>query len=348
MQTNPHELGHTTIATWALAIERALLAAGVDPLPLFAAAGIPHDIISDAEQRIPVANMWKLWRAAVEKTANDAFGLEAAEYMFPTYLNALLFAMQASASLRECVGRLQRYAKGVTTIAEIQVTEQNTEQGRELWISLDSDNSGSDQRPHQPIDAFVAVLSRLLADLLRQGKEGALRGIHLQRPEPENIQRFREFFDCPLQFSQSDNLLMLDAALLDQPLPSANSTIALMNDQLLNEYLSRLNNESVSLRVRKEIMALLGTDQLTQDAVAERLNMSSRNLHRKLADEGASFKELLDVIRKDLALRYLGVSDMSLNEVTYTLGFIDQSSFSRAFKRWTGQTPGQYRKEHKK
>ena len=77
---------------------------------------------------------------------------------------------------------------------------------------------------------------------------------------------------------------------------------------------------------------------------AERLNMSGRNLHRKLAEEGTSFKELQDEIRQDLALRYLGMSGMSLNEIAFNLGFIDQSSFNRAFKRWTGGSPGQYRR----
>lgn len=344
MQTAAHELAHTTIATWVLAVERALQVAGVEPAALMREVGVDPQLIRDPERRITVANMWKLWRAAVEKTGDDAFGLRVAEHLFPTHLNALLFALQASTTLRESVQRLQRYARVVTTIAEIRVDE-----GADLVrVVLDADCSSSPERPYQPVDAFMAIVVKTFRDLLGERAGDALLEIQLQRPQPNNLARFVAFFDRPLRFGCAENALLIRREAMDVQLPGANSAIALMNDQLLNEYLSRMNKEQVGLWVRREIIAQLGSDEVSQERVADKLNMSSRNLHRKLAEEGVSFKALLDQIRRDLALRYLSVSAMSLNEVTYSLGFIDQSSFSRAFKRWTGKTPGQYRREMKK
>ena len=328
----------TTLASWALAVERALLADGADTPAIFAAAGIDKERLRQPEARIPVTTMWRLWREAVAATGNEAIGIRVAETIFPTHLNALMFALQASSTLHDCIERMVRYARVVSTIGMISV-EYGDEQ-----VVIRMRSSNQPERPFQPVDALMSVVVKVIRDILEPGDHNGIQCIHLSRPEPEDRRLFDQFFACPIQFSSEHNEIILDAAVVELPLPSANSELARVNDQILNEYLQRMNNENTSLRVRKEIMRLLGTEHLNQEYIASSLNMSARNLHRKLADEGNSFKELLDSIRHELALGYLEVSNMSIGELTFTLGFVDQSSFSRAFKRWTGMTPSQYRK----
>ncbi|HBN8269461.1 MULTISPECIES: AraC family transcriptional regulator [Pseudomonas] len=343
MSSAPHELVHTTIATWTLAIQRALQGYGIEAEPLMLEAGIDPASVLDPEFRVAVVNMWKLWRLSVERTGNDAFGLQVAANLYPTHLNAMVFALQASATLREALQRLQRYVQVVTTIAEIEVNE--GPQG--VALILGSDSSTSAQRPYFPIDAFMGVLFRTFRELLGACAADGLLEVHLRRPVPQQRDAFEQFFGVPLHFGAEANVLLMASGMLDRELPAANAMIAGMNEQLLRDYLGRMRHEQVSLQVRKEIIALLSTDQFGLEQIAERLNMSGRNLHRKLAEEGTSFKELQDEIRHDLALRYLGMPGMSLNEIAFSLGFIDQSSFNRAFKRWTGGSPGQYRRERK-
>lgn len=339
--SNPaHELVHTTIATWLLAIQRALQAYGIEAEPLMREAGIDPLLARDPEQRVAVVNMWKLWQLCVERTGNDAFGLRVAANFYPTHLNAMIFTLQASATLREALQRMERYVRVVTTIAEIAVVE--GPQGVSLIVG--SDSIASVQRPDSPLDAFMGVLFRTFRELLGECASEGLLEVRLRRAVPQQISEFEQFFSLPLHFGAQANVLLMDASLLDKPLPAANSMIAGMNEQLLREYLGRMRNEQVSLQVRREIIALLGSESLGLEQIAERLNMSGRNLHRKLAEENTSFKQLQDEIRHDLALRYLSTPAMSLNEVAFSLGFIDQSSFNRAFKRWTGASPGQYRR----
>lgn len=340
MSSAAHELAHTTIATWALAIQRALQGYAIEAAPLMLEAGIDPGAIRDPELRVAVVNMWKLWRLCVERTGDDAFGLQVAANLYPTHLNAMIFALQASATLREALERLQRYVRVVTTIAEIEVVESS----EAVLLVLGSDSSGSAQRPFFPVDAFMGVLFRTFRELLGASAAEGLLEVRLRRPEPERLATFEQFFAVPLHFGAQANALVMAAGVLDRELPAANPMLAGMNEQVLRDYLGRMRHEQVSLQVRKEIIALLSTDQLGLDQVAERLNMSGRNLHRKLAEEGTSFKELQDEIRQDLALRYLGMPGMSLNDIAFNLGFIDQSSFNRAFKRWTGGSPGQYRR----
>lgn len=98
MSSAPHELVHTTIATWTLAIQRALQGYGIEAEPLMLEAGIDPASVLDPEFRVAVVNMWKLWRLSVERTGNDAFGLQVAANLYPTHLNAMVFALQASAT----------------------------------------------------------------------------------------------------------------------------------------------------------------------------------------------------------------------------------------------------------
>ena len=328
----------TTLASWALAIERALQKEGADNAAIFAAAGIDKEHLRQPEARIPVTTMWRLWREAVAATGNEAIGIRVAETIFPTHLNALMFALQASSTLQDCIERMVRYARVVSTIGMISI-----EYG-EQQVAIRMHSSEQPERPFQPVDALMAVVVKVIRDILEPDDYDCIQSIHLSRPEPDDRLLFDQFFACPILFSSENNKIILDAAAIESPLPSANSELARVNDQILNEYLQRMNNETTSLRVRKEIMRLLGTEHLNQEYIASSLNMSARNLHRKLADESNSFKELLDSIRHELALGYLEVSNMSIGELTFTLGFVDQSSFSRAFKRWTGMTPSQYRK----
>lgn len=343
MPTTSTDESHTTLATWALAIERALISQGQDAAALFQQANIDRDAIKDTEARIPVVAMWDLWRIAVEHTQDDAFGISVAEHVFPTHLNALLFAIQSSNSLREIIDRLIRYSTVVSTVINLSLIEDNLHnQTRLRFISLAQDND----RPHTPFDAFLAIAVKNIRDVLALSEDGIIE-IQMRRPEPKNLSRFKQFFNRPISFNCEYNDLIFESSLLDKKLAAANDALAKINDQLLDEYLQRLNKKTYSLRVKEVILDCLPDSGINQELVAKRLNMSVRNLHRKLTEEETTFKVLLDNIRRDLALRYLK-NNLSISDITYSLGFVDQSSFSRAFKRWMGQSPSQFRKSDMK
>lgn len=341
MPTVSTDENHTTLATWALAIERALLSQGYDPKPLFLKAGIERELINIPEARIPTVSMWELWHLAVEQTQDDAFGITVAEHVFPTHLNALLFAIQSSESLREIIERLIRYATVVSTVINLSLTEDTEQQHARLrFISLAQDS----QRPLAPFDAFLAIAVQNIRDVMTQGDE-AIEEIRLCRPKPNNINKFNDFFKRPIHFNREFNELIIPLALLDKKLSAANANIARIHDQLLDDHLKKLHKKTYTLKVKEVILDCLPDSGINQELIAQRLNMSARNLHRKLSEEESSFKIILDAIRKDLALHYLKSSGMSIIDVTYSLGFVDQSSFSRAFKRWTGISPGQFQKK---
>ena len=159
--SSPPGTAHTTIATWALAIQRALQGYGIEAVPLMLEAGIDPRVIRDPELRVAVVNMWKLWRLCVERTGDDSFGLQVAANLYPTHLNALIFALQASSTLRG--------ARSAAALCAGGHYHRGNRGGREpcgVALILGSDSSGSAQRPFFPVDAFMGVLFRTFASYL--------------------------------------------------------------------------------------------------------------------------------------------------------------------------------------
>jgi AraC-like DNA-binding protein len=132
---------------------------------------------------------------------------------------------------------------------------------------------------------------------------------------------------------------------LARPLPAANPDVALANERVMLEYLERLDRADIVAQVRRRTLELLPSGQPTQLEIARGLALSPRTLHRRLAESGTGFAELLDSTRRELAAGYLQRTDYSVAEVAYLVGFAEVSSFNRAFRRWTGRSPSAVRRE---
>jgi len=170
---------------------------------------------------------------------------------------------------------------------------------------------------------------RMDSDTLKVSLNNGIAQIEINRPENNS--------DAPaysVLFARAD---------LTRPLPTSNPSLAQLHDRFLDERLDRLGNTQTSYRAREFIMRKLPEGEPKREEIASALFMSERTLQRRLGDEGTSFHRLLDDTRRELAQRYLRQRHLSLAEAAYLLGFADQSSFSRACKRWFDSSPGQYR-----
>ena len=109
-------------------------------------------------------------------------------------------------------------------------------------------------------------------------------------------------------------------------------------------YLARLDKDDIIQRVKVAIIDQLPSGNVTEDTVAEAIFISKRSLQRKLNEKGTTFKTILTDVRQDLALKYIHDRKLTLTEISFMLGFSEMSSFSRAFKRWTGESPKEFRR----
>ncbi len=114
--------------------------------------------------------------------------------------------------------------------------------------------------------------------------------------------------------------------------------------EILMKHLGRLDQQQLAHQVRRRIVEALPSGRIKEEDIAADLHLSTRTLQRRLIEEGVNFGELLQGIRRELAQNYIDDRQLNVSEIAYLLGFSDQANFTRAFKRWFGATPSDWRK----
>ncbi|HTQ42103.1 MAG TPA: helix-turn-helix domain-containing protein [Polyangiaceae bacterium] len=188
---------------------------------------------------------------------------------------------------------------------------------------------------------------RLLPGHSRPGtlERAGLRPQAFAHAEPSSLEEHRRVFGDDLHFDAPRTELEMDPAVLARPVLSADPHLCALIERHAEALLQRLpSSGSLTDRARAALVEGLRWGRTEVAAVAESLRMSARTLQRRLSAEGTSYAELLDVLRRELALRYVADHTLSLSEVAFLVGFADQTTFHRAFARWTGRTPGAFRK----
>jgi AraC-like DNA-binding protein len=201
--------------------------------------------------------------------------------------------------------------------------------------------AGNPAPAFEAIDAFTAIYVRTCRN--RLGRDYAPMAVYLRRPEPADAHQWHKVFRSPVYFSAEEDRVEFSLVDFDSHLDDANPELAEHNETVLKRTLAQLKPLTWERKVRDAIEEQLPEGEPSAEHIAKALHLSLRSLQRHLADEGCRFDTLLNESRENLALLHLRDPQCSLSEVSYLLGFADTSSFSRAFKRWTGMTPGQFR-----
>lgn len=323
----------TALTSWSRALRRALDRAGCDSAALFAQAGLDFAALDDPNARYPLERTTRLWRLAVQATGDPCLGLAVASQVTQTTFHALGYSLSASTTLAEAFERIVRYFRLVTDAAEL---EFHLEDDRYRFVIRPLDQP----RPaDEAIDAFASLFVRLCRSVL--GREFAPLRVRLQRAAPQS-DCFDKVFRAPLEFGCEQNELWFAQEPFERRLEGANPELARHNDEIVLRHLARFDRDNLRARSRAALIERLPLGEPSAEKLAEALHLSLRSLQRKLAEEGTSYEEILTATRRELALSYLAERRYSISEITYLLGFSDTSSFTRAFKRWTGQSPSQY------
>jgi len=327
----------TTLGSVAALLTQALRSRDRDPAPLFAAAGIDMQDALTPGVRIPTTRMQTLWTLAVEATGESCLGLVAARHFQPAALHGLGFAWLASDTLRDALDRLVRYSRFINTAVDFHL--ENSADTVDLVIHV--------SRDEWPDFAFAAADLAMAAFLrmcqITAGNAVKPLRVSFQRPPPPCVEDFVAVFGPHIRYDAPDSRLCFDRNLVDAPLVMANPELARLNDQTVIDYLARCDSASITMQVRSLIIELLPDGRPGQEAIAESLHMSLRSLQRRLKNENTSFTRLLNETQQQLAMQYIRESHRSIGEITYLLGYSEPGSFTRAFRRWTGKSPLQFR-----
>jgi AraC-like DNA-binding protein len=168
--------------------------------------------------------------------------------------------------------------------------------------------------------------------------------VHLMRKPPEYAAEYERIFGAPVVFESAWNAMQIDPRFLLLKQPPVNRYVFAVLTERADALLESFNESRTTAgRVKGVLMKMLHTGEASMDAVAGKLGQSRQTLYRNLKDEGVTYEQVLDDLRRKLALDFLAAKKVSVNETAYLVGFSDPASFSRAFKRWTGKSPSEVR-----
>lgn len=327
----------TTLTSWALLIWKALQAGGYDAHTVFKQVGLDSAKLGDGNARYRLDDMTQLWRAAIEETKDPCFGIKAGKLWAPTTFHALGFAWLASHTLYDALQRLVRY----TRIVNNSISAGLEEHGTHLHLIMET--SEDEHAVHYAArDAgMVAVITmcRLL-----MGENFSPVEIYVTRERSLCGDELEKFVGIPINFNSEKNLTLFDRMRAEQRLATGNSELSKVNEDVAMKYLNSIDRSSVVMLVKAKLVEMMPEGQITEETIANQLNMSLRTLQRKLRDEKTSFSTIYKSIRQEMANEYIQDSQMSMTEIAYLLGFSEQANFTRAFRRWYGASPSEYRK----
>jgi AraC-like DNA-binding protein len=290
----------------------------------------------DLDDRIPIAVAHALLEAVIQSTGDQDLGLKAGCLMSLGDCGVLDYAMTSAATVRDAIEVARRFRRLLDDALEIRLEIE----GERAYLRIESQ----------------VVLPRAASDfMLTAFYKDFAHAVDIYVPELEcwfthaqpadSSEYQRTFGAAKVRFAAPCTALVFSSERLRAPLSGADSKLHALLSKQAELMLAELpQSQSLTEKVRALIMKELPRVQPNAARVASQLRMSSRTLGRRLEDEGTNFRSLLDDLRRGLALNYLTKPQMALSEVAFLLGFSEVAAFHRAFRRWTSQTPLEYRR----
>lgn len=307
----------------------------INPEPLYKKAGIRSELLLNSNARININQVDALWEQAAEIIEDPCFAIDMAEFWHPSHMGALGYAWLASSTLRQAFNRAVRYIHVVTEDLNLDVAD--TPAGFKISIDLE-DSIFTLPQHHDLVLSIIMHMCRF-----NFGEELIPTEVKLAHPEPACSKKITDYFRTEVQFDAEQTSLAMARAEVDRVLPSGNKQIALMHDEMLMRYLVEIKKGDIVQQVQSIILENLPDGQVTDRLVASELNLSERSMQRRLKEHKTTFRFLLDGVREMVAKQYIENPMNRMSDIAFLLGFSEQSAFSRAFKKWTGKSPVEYR-----
>jgi AraC-like DNA-binding protein len=319
------------------AMARAAAAAGIDITDVLEAHGTSLDRIQDPDARLPHELALALWQEMPRRTGDDAFGLHLAQQIPRGAYEVLDHAMRHAATLGDGYRAFLRYQRLAHDAAAFGMeVEGPVARLVHVW-------RGPQVLPRH-LNEFV-LASLLFRGRMILGEAWDPLEVRFPHPAPANTREHQRLFRAPIHFGRPISELVFERQLLDRALPVADAALTVVLDRYAQLLLGQLPaQESFLDQVRRHVLKSLSAGVPEVESLARQLGMSKRSFFRRLQEQGTSYQRIVDEIRRDLTLHHLCEGRLSLSEIAFLLGYSEVSTFHRAFRRWTGQSPAEYRR----
>jgi AraC-like DNA-binding protein len=333
----------SALRSWLLAAKMAVEQRGIDATPLLLDAGLDLSTVSDPMARYPAHQGLAFWQKAVHKIGEELIGIDVALQFVPMNFNALAYALMASENLAQMYLRLARYAHIITDAADVRFTMDGGA-GRLSFMGDEALLNTVDDATRWSIFDYALLAVVRGSRMLFGGKFMPLE-IRMQRQRPVNHAKLERVFRCVPVYGCDDNAVIVDMATLEKPLSYANLEVVKASEDLMDRYRMHWGDRELPEQLSAILKELLPSGEPRQEDVAQRLDMTLRTLQRRLGEHDTCYRDVLNDTRHQLAMNYLGSAHYSVGEIAFLLGFSEVSAFTRAFRRWTGASPREWRNQ---
>jgi AraC-like DNA-binding protein len=308
---------------------------GFDLKTILDPVGIPQSALEDTTTRFPKRKFQALWHVASEVTGDPAIALRVSTMVKANTLGIIGYLASASESRRNAF----ELVKGLTPLLWEDV-ECDLESGGE--VAFIRCRTGSSPQASHFTTEYAVGLTVTMSRVLGGGRSDPLEA-RFSHSAPAYADEYERILRLPIRFDAGEDGVLFPISMMDSLNPSADAALRQLLERYAADQLAKLPTSArFSQRIRACILSMLPLGGLTADTVAAQFSMSNRTLRRRLQEEATSYQEILDDVRADLARHYLTNEKRGIDEVAFLLGFSDPSAFSKAFRRWTGQTPADF------
>jgi len=328
---------------WMIPLCRAIEATTINTEDVLEACEVDFNQMEDQESQIAIEKFSNIIDYCNKALNRNDFAILVTKKFHPGSLHILSYAMLSSSSLKNALNRLAYYKRILSNTCQLDVQEESDK----LMLNMEIFTNEITKNKVLPLNSVVAFLSATVTFARQlQGENFNPDKLSINYEKPDHDTHYlNDFFNCEVQFNPSDNVSTLTFNLIkaNEKLLSGSSLMTQVHEKVLNELMSRLDKTDLQHTVRCKIFENIALGVPSQTLVAQQIGMSLRNLQRKLNDQGTSYKEILEHLRKKLVFGYIKQRHLSLNEISYLAGYNSVGNFNRAFRRWTDTTPGEYR-----
>ena len=322
-----------------MALPAVLRSLGANPVEVLAEVGYDLTLFDDPDNRITYTARNHLFAHCVTRTSCQHLGL--------------LIGRQTGLDSLGMVGLLVKYSPDVGTALRNLVRCLHLHvRGAVTSLETDGDTASLSYEIYQPGveattqigDGAVAIMYNIMRTLC--GPDWKPAEVRFAHRKPDDVRPFRQFFRSPLRFDTEQNAVVFAADWLDLRLTEADPELRRLLQQQIDA-LEVTYGDDLPGQVRSVLRTALLTGHARSDQVAALFSIHSRSLSRRLKGFGTSFQELLDEGRFEIARQMLEDTRMEVSQIAMTLDYADASAFTRAFRRWSGTTPAQWREDRK-
>ncbi len=311
---------------------------GYDGEEIFRRVGITPEQLNSMDLRTPHEGQALFWQVLEEETGDANIGIHLGEHL-PIFRGQVIeYLFLSSSTFGDGFTRAFCFLRLLSDAVTAHIEEESDD---EVYVSPNFVES--------TVRHMIEASAVGMIKFFRHVTEGAFQPTRITFAHKSDfpLEEYKKIFRCPVELEAEENRVYFKKEVLNYPSSHAEPELLKLHEKYASAHIAKLEKQDLVLQVNRVIAELLESGEANLDTVAERLQMKPRNLRSRLSEANTNFNQVMADYRCYLAKRLLARTEESIDEIVYLTGFSEPSTFYRAFKRWVGMTPIEYRKMKK-